>query len=299
VKSEIPTGATSAPNGTSFPREAWVQPGSNQIFVSLSGNDGAHAIGVLDRTQPNLGVVKFIAVPVAAGDSDGKPEAQSFYACKGKLYVTLLDYTLNGSVVTYKPGRIGIIDPQAATFEGTILLNGQNPGAIVAADPDATACETVLVADGGQLMTVPDGTAGIELVNLSSKASAGIKLGDQMLSGRPNLVSLAGKSLAFAAIYFDPQPNPMGMIFLSSAKVVAFDPKTFQLKGDVTGKAGNINFASVSPDGQSLFVGAGLFAGTMATDKLKAGLYVGPADGTMLPMTPIDLMQTPAAIAFQ
>jgi hypothetical protein len=33
--------------------------------------------------------------------------------------------------------------------------------------------------------------------------------------------------------------------------------------------------------------------------KSAQGLYVGPADGTMLPAAPIDLGDTPSAIAFQ
>jgi DNA-binding beta-propeller fold protein YncE len=296
VRAEISTGGAGAPNGTSFPHEIYVAPGTTKIYVALSGNDAAHAVGVLDTAQPNAGVVKYITIPAA--DPDGKPEATNLYACQGKLYVTLLDYTLSGTTVTYQAGRIGVIDLATDSFEGVIQLVGQNPSAVVAASKDATSCGSVLVLDGGQLQTVPDGTAGIEAVDLTGRSSAGLRIADTALGGRPDALALASARLGFVAIYFDPQKNAMGDTYLASTKVVKIDPQAGTLLGDISGKAGNINFVRVSPDGQ-LFVGAGLFAGTPATDKLAQGLYLGPADGTMLPMAPIDLGQTPAAIGFQ
>jgi hypothetical protein len=298
VRAEISTGGPSAPNGASFPHEIYVAPGTTKVYVALSGNDAAHAIGVLDTTQPNAGVVKYITIPAAAADPDGKPEANNLYACNGKLYVTLGDYTVVGITATYQRGRIGVIDLASDTFEAAIQLTGQNPSAIVAASGDPATCTSVLVVDGGQLQTVPDGTAGIEAVDLAAKTSAGLKAPDTALGGRPTTIALASARLGFVAIYFDPQKNAMGDTYLASTKVVKIDPQTGALLGDVSGKAGNINFVKVSPDGQ-LCVGAGQFAGTTATDKLAEGLYLGPADGTMLPMTPLSLAQTPAAIAFQ
>jgi hypothetical protein len=296
VMSEIPTGAAGAPNGMSLPHEIYPVPGGNKIYVSLSGNDGPHAIGVLDKTQPNAGVVKFIDVPVVVG---GKPEAASFYACKNKLYVGLQDWTITGTTVTYKPGRVGIIDLQTDAFEGVIQLQGQNPGNLVQAMPEgASACDVALVADGGQLKTVPDGNAGIEAVDVVNKKSLGFRIVDTKLMGRPAIVELVSSHLGFAAIYYDPQKNAMGDTFLGSSKVVAFEPTSGALMGDVTSKAGNVSFVRATTDHQ-LFVGVGLFAGAMAMDKLPQGLYIGPADGTMLGMSGTDIGgQTPAAIAF-
>jgi hypothetical protein len=48
-----------------------------------------------------------------------------------------------------------------------------------------------------------------------------------------------------------------------------------------------------------LYVGVGTFAGMSDSAKLLQGLYVGKADGTLLTTTPIDLGDTPSAIAFQ
>ena len=64
---------------------------------------------------------------------------------------------------------------------------------------------------------------------------------------------------------------------------------------DVLGPASWISFASVSPDKQ-LFVGVARSDTGMGEP--AAGLYVGPADGTVLGGTPIGFGQAPYAIAF-
>jgi DNA-binding beta-propeller fold protein YncE len=293
VVGEIPTGSAEAKNGTSFPHAFW--PIGKKVYVTLSGNDAAHAVGVLDTTMPNAGVTKYITIAANSADTDGRPEAGAVHFCNGKLYVATGDYSVSGSKVTYAAGRIAVIDTATDAVTDIIQLKGQNPGAIAAIAGD---CQDVLVAMGGQLTSEPDGTSGIEHVNLGTKTSAGFLLTDMAIAGRPTSVTVASSTVAFAPIYFDPQPMLGGGNILASTKVIAFNPSTGAQIGDVTGKAGNINFVAVSPD-KKLYVGVGLFAGTMATDKLAEGLYVGAADGTKLSGMPIDLGQTPAAIAFE
>jgi hypothetical protein len=292
---EISTGDGTAPNGTSFPRDFYVN--GTKVYVAFSGNQGANSIGVLDTTQPNAGVTKWIAVPAATGDTDGAPEAGNVYACNGKLYVSYADYFINGSDVTYpNGGRIATVDLSNDTLGTIIQLTGKNAGAM---SQEGADCSHVLVATSGNQTSVPDGTSGIERVNLGAGTTAGLVMADTALNGRPIGIDVASATLAFVIIDYDPeqQPNGGGLI-LASTKVIAVNPTTLAVTGDVTGKAGFVSFARVSPDGK-LYVGAGQFAGTPDPTKLATGVYIGPADGTMLTMPGIDFGQTPAAIEFE
>lgn len=295
VELEISTGTADAPNTLSFPFAMW-RKGDGKIYVTLAGNDAAHAVGVLDEAQPNAGVVKFIEVPAAATDSDGRPEAAQLYACKDKLYVTVQDYTIMGRDAVYNgAGRIAVIDLATDKVTGFVTLAGRNPAGLSAEGSD---CNKVLVATSSKLTSEPDGSAGIERVDLGARTTAGFVATDMALAGRPYDITVVSSKLAFVPMYFDPQTGTDGKVYLGSAKVMAWNPSTGAAIGDVSGKAGFINFAKVGPDNR-LYVGVGAFAGMAEPGKVAQGLYVGPADGTMLPATPIDLGDTPSAIAFQ
>jgi hypothetical protein len=295
VESEIATGNAEAPNTLSAPYGFLRLASSSKIYVTLAGNDAAHAIGVLDEAQPNAGVVKYIAVPAAASDMDGKPELSTLYECKGNVYVLSQSYTFAGSSVSYAEGRIAVIDESSDALAGMITLAGKNPGAIVA---DGDDCQKALVATSSDLTSSPDGTAGIERVDLAARTTQGFVTHDTDLAGRPFTIERVSSKLAFIGMYFDPQMDSTGKIVLGSAKVIAWNPSTATAMGDVTGKAGFINFVEAGTDGQ-LYVGVGTFDGTSNSPKIASGLYVGKADGSMLPSTPIDLGDTPSAIAFQ
>ena len=119
-----------------------------------------------------------------------------------------------------------------------------------------------------------------------------------MLPGRPFSINMVSSKLAYVGMYFDPEPNTMGEIQLASSKVVAWNPSTATTIGDATGKAGFINFVDIGNDNQ-LYVGVGVFSNVPDPTKLAQGLYVGKADGSLIGSTPIDLGDTPSAIAFQ
>jgi hypothetical protein len=295
VEEEIPTGNQDAPNTTSAPFEFLRDSASTKIYVSLAGNDADHALGVLDESMPNAGVTKFVGVPAASDDTDGKPELSSLYSCNGTLYALSQSYTFAGAGITYSAGRIAVIDEKSDTFQGFIPLAGKNPGAIV---PEGDDCSKVLVATSSDLSTVPDGTGGIERVDLTAKSSSGFITHDTDLQGRPSSLTKVSSKLWYVGMYFDPQPNDQGQIQLSSSKVVAWNPTTAAVSGDATGKAGFINFVQLGTDNQ-LYVGVGVFAGANDPSKLAQGLYVGKADGSMITAAPIDLGDTPSAIAFQ
>jgi hypothetical protein len=292
---EIPTGDATAPNGGSFPHDFFVR--GDKIYVAFGGNPSANAIGVIDTRTPAAGVVKWIAVPAAAGDMDGKPEAGNLFACDDTLWVSFADYFFDGSKVVWAPhARLVGVDFATDTMGPTIPLTGSNAGVIA---QDGADCHTVLVASSGNQTSVPDGTSGIERVDLRAHTSAGFVLADTALQGRPSAIETVSPTLAFVSVFFDPQPQPNGGgLILSSAKVVAVNPQAATVGADVTGKAGFVSFVRVGPSKQ-LFVGAGQFAGLDDPTKLKTAVYVGPSDGSALPATGIDLGQTPAAIAFE
>lgn len=292
---EIPTGDAQVAHNTSDPNDLAVLPGSPRVYVTLYTEDAAHAVGVIDPANPS-GVIQWIAIPASPADPDGHPEPAQIYPCDGKLYVALGDVdTTTANYAPTGPGRIAVIDPASGKTEDVITLVGQIPYQLAAESAD---CSDVLVADSGPYGKAPDGTAGIERVDLTAKKSLGFVLKDSDLMGRPSSVSVRSRTLAFSAIYYDLEPDAMGDMILSSTKVVAFDPSTGKLLGDVTGKASFIPFATVTPDGQ-LLVAVDNYAGAQATGKLGSGIYIGPADGKPLPTTPIDLGQNPYAIAFQ
>jgi len=296
VETEIATGSAEAPNTTSAPSDFLRDPASTKIYVTLAGNDAAHALGVLDESTPDAGVTHFVNVPAADGDSDGMPELSGLYTCKGTLYALSESYTYEGVSVTYAAGRIAVIDQASDTLTGFIPLTGKNPGAIVAEGDD---CSKVLVATSSDLSTVPDGTSGIERVDLTARKSSGFITPDTTLGGRPFSLTRASSSLWYVGMYFDPQPNTMGQVQLSSAKVVTWNPSTGTVGSDATGKAGFINFVQLGND-QQLYVGVGVFSGITDSTKLAQGLYVGRADGSLITSgAPLDLGDTPSAIAFQ
>ncbi|MCU1281270.1 MAG: hypothetical protein JWM53_4816 [bacterium] len=295
IEEEIATGSSAAPNTVSSPYGFLRSDTSTKIYVTLAGNDAAHALGIVDDVMPDAGVVKFIAVPAAASDSDGKPELSSLYACKDMLYVLSQSYTFAGAGISYAEGRIAVIDLKTDAFVGFITLAGKNPASIV---QEADDCSKVLVATSSDLTAPPDGSGGIERVDLAARASLGFVARDTDLQGRPFSITKVSSKLAYVGMYFDPQPDTTGKIVLGSAKVIAWNPSTATTIGDATGKAGFINFVQLGNDNQ-LYVGVGIFAGTSNSPKLAQGLYIGKADGTMLTTTPIDLGDTPSAIAFQ
>jgi hypothetical protein len=274
---EIKTG----PN--SNPHDVVVIPSKSTAYVTLYNNMAAQAVGVIDLANPSAGVTKSIMLPTAAADTDGTPEASDVYLCGQYVYVTLQDLDMNFAPTG--PGRIAAIDTTTDALDtkmGIIQLAGPNPNGVAR---DGTGCDKILVSDSGNQFGATDGTGGIERVDLTARKTLGLVIKDTDLGGHPNGVSEAKPTLAFAVLSVN-----MG----ASSRAVAIDPSGAKLLGPVLGDASYIAFAQVTPDGTQLFVGiaSGLMTGP------GPGVYVGPADGSMLPMTALDLGQAPNAIAF-
>ena len=287
VKTELPVGDTANPSASAYPQDFYIAA-DGKLWVSLAGNKAASALGIVDRATP--GTITYVALPQAAGDTDGKPEAFKLYPCNGKLWVLLQSYYLD-TAIHYVPGRLVSVDLTTKVVGTPIALAGQNPYDIVQV---GASCSDVVVSTAAMLTSAPDGTGGLERVDLATGMSTVIAT-DTMLSGRPTLLASNGTTL-YVAEYFDPQPNSTGGVYLSSVKIITFDVTSKKIGIDVTGKFGNVNFMQIH-DG-SLYFGAGVYSNVEPAGKLPRGLYITPADGTALSKSPVDLMLTPTAIAF-
>ena len=290
IGQELPTGDADHKSATSFPQDLHVAD-DGRIYVTLAGNDAAHALAILDRKTP--GTLQYVALPLAPGDGDGKPEPFKLHACGKRLFILMQNYTIaqDGFTAVYQPGSVVIYDTDTGAVAGVIPLAGRNPADLT----ERSGCSDVVVATSASLLTEPDGSGNLEALDLDKGASKGVLATDETLGGRPYLTAAGAGDVLYAAIFFDPQPNSFGQVLLSSAKVIAFDVAKKTVLGDVSGKFGNVNFLRTHDD--RLFVGAGVYAGMEAPGKAPRGLYLGATDGTMLPATPIDLHLTPSAIA--
>ncbi len=289
VKSEIPVGDMTNPSASTYPQDFYIAA-DGKFWVTLAGNKAASALGIVDRATP--GAITYVALPLAAGDNDGKPEAFKLYPCNGKLWVLLQSYYFGSdSAIHYTPGRLVSVDLTTRAVGTPIVLTGTNPYDIAQV---GTTCSDVVVATASGLTSSPDGTGDLERVDLAAGTTA-VLATDMKLGGRPTLLASNGSTL-YVAEYFDPQPNGTGGVYLSSVKIITFDVASKTVGIDVTGKFGNVNFMQVH-DG-SLYFGAGVYANLEPADKLPRGLYITPADGTTLTEGPVDLKLTPSAIAF-
>jgi hypothetical protein len=290
---EIATGDATASHDTSDPADVIPGPAGTKLYVALYGNDAAHAVGVIDPSQPGMGVVKWIAIPVA-----GSPlvRASGFWSCGPSLYVLLGD--LDAAFKVTGTGRIAVIDPGADTVSGVIMLQGTNPGvglgqAIAsAAGPAPAACDVVLVAHAGDFnqMDPTKKGGGIELVDLTGRKSMGMVLSTLDLGGGPmsmgataNSISTASPTLAYAVINLPSFSQQVLVIDPSAKKVLGMSPVTM-----------TVAFAQVTPDGKQLYVGVenGMMGGP------GAGLYIVDATNTITLSGPIDLGQASYGVSF-
>src|SRR5207248_1299273 len=129
---EIPTGDAAAAHAMSNPEDVLLAGG--KLYVTLAGNDSAHALGIIDPSDTS-GVKKWIALPTDPADSDGHPEPFGLYGCGGKAYVLMGDYD-NMTFAPVAKSRIAVVDTATDTLDGFITLSAQSPTAIAAATAD-------------------------------------------------------------------------------------------------------------------------------------------------------------------
>jgi hypothetical protein len=275
---------------TADPQSAYPIPTSTRVYVAFYANDADHAIGVVDLATPAKGIVKWIAVP-KAGTALVRPS--NLYFCGGNIYVLLADLDMNYTITG--PSRIAIIDPKTdalvSDMPQVIALKGTNVGAtsqdgIAPVDPTAGGCDQVLVTATGDAYSgkaFPLG-GGVELVDLTLRASKGLLVTDSDLNASPGAVTGVSPNLAYVTVTL-----PMSY----DMKVIAINPATKKVIGDVFGPVTFLGFAHVSPD-KKLYIGVNHNKGGTPA----AGIYIGATDGKAISGSAIDVGQGPFAISF-
>lgn len=269
------------PGTQANPYDIYVDAARNRAYVTLYGSFGSTAVtgktalGVIDLAQP-AGIGSFIELPVANGDTDNNPDASRLIACGGSLYVLLQDLDRT----TYKPvgpGRLAVVSLADHSVR-TIQLAGENPTALSIVPGCA---EAVVGSAGDQLSGMLSGRAGIERVDLKTEQTLGLVLRDSDLGGNVStLEAVSGRDV------FVDVSQRQGMSYANDVYLV----------DAVNGRRGQKLLGpmkyvpSLRVVGQQVVV---LSAGSAGSGQLPPGLYVGPANGDVLPTTPINLGLAP------
>lgn len=282
---EILTGDSMVKHDLTDPTDVLPVAGTSRAYLALYTNDAAHAVGVVDTTRPNDGVVKWIAVPAAL--KSPLPRPTQLWACGSLVYVLLEDLDLMFALTG--PGRIAVIDTATDKLvedgkANVFTLAGSNPGSGFPYGMArlGEACDDVVVAAAGDLSGKTMELGGIERVDLAARASKGMLVLGSDLKGNIGSISVATPHLLYAVVGAFPN------------KVIAFDPTDKKVLGDVLGPANFIPFVQVSPDGKAVL--AGVNGSTMG--QAAAGLYVAAADGKPIAGPPLTFDQPPYGISF-
>jgi hypothetical protein len=294
VLAEVKLGDADHPPDRAFAQDAMPIPGTQKAIVTLSGNDAAHAVGIVDLTRPSEGIVQWIAIPASEADTDGKPEPSGLYECNGLFYAGLGDYDSMTTFAPTGPGRIAVIDPTKPEAVATIALRHENPTQIVPASAD---CTKVLAIASGPFGEEPGPRSGVQRVDLATQTAGPSLFDGTALAGVPQNTVIVSDTLGLMVVNFDLQQTPAGYKILARSRVVAFDPMTGTILGDASEKAGFIPFLGVTRDGQ-LWFGTDNLPSVDSTGNLPIGVWVGPADGMKHAYQQLDLGQKPYFLAF-
>ena len=276
--------APNVPAAQTNPYDIYIDSDRKQAYVTLYGSfgstviNGDRALGVVDLTQPQAGIARFVPLPVAAGDSDQNPDATRLSACGDTLYVLLqdLDRTTYAPV---GPGRLAAVSLRDNAVR-IIPLAGENPTALVV----LPGCREAIVGSAGdQLSAALTGKSGIERVDLTTGQTGGLILKDSDLGGNVSTLDAVSTRDVFVDV-----SRRTGMRYDNDVYLV--DAVTGQRGQKLLG---SIKFVpALRVVGQRLVV---LAPGTPDAGQLPAGLYLGPADGQSLPATPIDFGLPPVS----
>lgn len=279
---DFPLGKTpEVPAAQGNPYDIYIDAQRNLAFVTLYGSfgstaiDGSTALGVVDLTNPAAGIARFIPLPVASGDGDNNPDATRLVGCNDKLYVLLQDLDRSAGYVSVGPGRMAVVNLNNTAEVGVIQLAGKNPTALSVL-PGCT--EAIVGSAGNQLAGTLDGSSGIELVDLVGNRSNGLAISDKTLAGNVSTVDAASSHAVFVAVSTKVGSGYNNDIYFVDA--VAGTMRNQKLLGPMS------FVPQVRVVSERVVV---LSAGTPASDQLPTGLYIGVADGSTLPTSPIDL----------
>jgi|GEM_PF-3106596 len=292
VEAEVKTGDAAHPPAMAYVQDLIPLPGTTKVFVTANGNDGAHALMIVDTATPTADAT-FIALPTAANDSDGKPEAAPMHFCADKLYVGLQDLD-STTFMAAGPGRVAVVDTKLGTVTSVIQLAHTNPTQIVGQLDD---CSKVFVVTSGPFGVAPSDKSAVEKLDLTTLAASTLTDGSK-LSGVPAGIVPVSASLAILSVNFDLQVvQGGGYSILARNKLVAINPTTGVISGDASDQAGFMPFSAVSPENE-LWFASDNFASVNTDNNLPIGVWVGKADGKKGPYSMLDVGQKPYGIVF-
>lgn len=288
--SEISLGHAAVPASQGNPVDVYVEPTGRRAYVTLYGAamstrvDAAHALAVVELlpgAAGAAGVTGFIPLPLRSGDPDGNPDAARMFACDGTLYVLLQDLDRTRGYVPLGAGRLAAVRlaDQAVTY---MDLVGQNPTSVSVAED----CRAAVIGSAGTQLLATPGGGGIEQVDLVQRKSR-LLVADRDLGG--NVSNLAVTDAAARWAYVDLLTRTGAQY---SHDVYAVDLVNAQRGARLLGPMNYV--AGIRAALGRVLV---LSAGTPAPGQLGAGLYVGPADGSVLVGKPYDLGLPPVSAA--
>lgn len=293
---EFPAAGAGVPAAQANPHDIYVDSAGKRAYLALYGAamaaavDGAHALGIVDLSNPGAGITTFLPLQVAAADPDKNPEADRFVACGGTLYLTLQDLDRNKFYAPAAPARLAAIDLAApmTTPIRYIQLKGQNPVALAPLrDGQDKPCNALLIGHGdNQYGGTLTEKGGLELVDLAMGTTRMMRTAKD-LGG--NISALGAEQLGRA--YVDLLVTQDSMNFDHTVQVIDL---TSQAKG--TQVLGPLSFVPAVRvyKGQVLVLSAG--TPDSGRGHLPAGLYLGQADGAALGKAPIDVGLPPISV---
>jgi len=224
---------------------------------------GATSLRVVDPTDGS----ELATIDLAAfADPDGIPEMDQMALWRGQLLVTLQRLDENTFFSPTDHSTVVVIDPATNQVTGSFDLQGVNPA-------------SRLAADGNHLYVTTTGSFGV--------ADGGIERLDDDLTGSTTVVTgkALGGDLGQLAIVSPTQGYVVvSALDFSSNRVVAFDPSSGAILGDVYTTAAFLPEITASPDGSLLAIAdrdshaPGVVLVDTATDKVVTTAPVNDAN---------------------
>lgn len=239
----------------------------DKAYISRLGaqNDKANPVDVLIvdmLTGKQLGGIDLKSY--MADDGDKLARAVQMVLVGNLLYVACQD--LSSMFVADANGKVAVINTDTDEVEKVITLAGRNPFDLVY----LASTNKIFVTNAGVFdpMTyttnTADGFGGIEVIDVDTNETMGIKIDDAVFGGNPSEIRLASDTL--------------GYFIVSSSVVATFNPTTFELLNKQFYKSPDKSPFSYMPD--ILITGDGKILLT-ERDPANSGILVLNSDGTV------------------
>jgi hypothetical protein len=250
------TGQFSTGNGSNPHDIAVVAP--HRAYVTR--NQEATLLVVDPATGDSLGTIDLAAL----ADGDGIPEMDQMAIVGDDLFVTLQLLDQDNFFIPGGPGAVAVIDTGSEQVVASFTLQGKNPSSRLESDG-----HYLYVATTGDF-GVDDG--GIERIDPNDATGTTMVVSGADLGGDLGELAIAGPTKGYVVVSaFDFATGT------SSSRVVAFDPTSGAVLGEVFRNDAFLPDLRVSPDGSLLAIAdrtptnPGVLLFDTATDHLVAG----------------------------